>query len=101
VQITDGKRYLFVLAGDKVQRRAIETGYDEGSWLEVKSGVKEGEEIVLAGMDGLSDGATVRVTRNVDPYTGKVAGPPSSPAAPAPPSPSAPPSPAAPEMKRN
>jgi RND family efflux transporter MFP subunit len=74
MQITDGKRFVYVLAGDKVQRREIQTGYDEGNWLEVKSGLKEGDEVVVAGMDGLADGAAVRVARNVDPYTGKVAG---------------------------
>ncbi len=71
VQITDGKPYVFVLVGDKVQRRPVELGVDGGTWLEVKSGVKDGEEIVIAGMDGLSDGAPVRPTRGVDPFSGK------------------------------
>jgi len=59
-----------------VHRREIVTGVDNGTWLEVKSGLKEGDEIVTAGIDGLSDNAQVRVTRDIDPYSGaKVAGP--------------------------
>jgi hypothetical protein len=30
-----------------------------------------GEEVVTAGADGLSDGTTVRVVRDVNPYTGE------------------------------
>jgi membrane fusion protein, multidrug efflux system len=70
VQITDGKKFVYVLDGDKARRRAISTGVDEGAWLEVLSGIKEGEEIVTAGIDTLGDGSQVRVARDVDPYFG-------------------------------
>ncbi|HEY8038507.1 MAG TPA: efflux RND transporter periplasmic adaptor subunit [Polyangiaceae bacterium] len=75
VQMSDGKAYVYVLTGDKVQRRAIETGVDAGTWLEVVRGIGEGDEVVTAGVDVLSDGSQVRVTRDVDPYSGKMAGP--------------------------
>jgi hypothetical protein len=39
--------------------------------LEIRSGLKEGEEVVIAGADGLSDGTTVRVVRDTNPYTGE------------------------------
>jgi membrane fusion protein (multidrug efflux system) len=63
VTISDGKSHVFVLAGDTVQRRAIETGVDGGEWLEVRRGLAPGDEIVIAGTDGLSDGAKVRPAR--------------------------------------
>lgn len=72
LQITNGKRFVFVLSGDKVQRREIETGVDEGTWLEVTKGVAAGEEVVTVGTDAISDGATVRVSRDVDPFKGRV-----------------------------
>lgn len=72
LQITNGKRFVFVLAGDKVQRREIETGVDEGTWLEVTKGVSAGEEVVTVGMDAISDGTTVRVSRDVDPFKGRI-----------------------------
>jgi RND family efflux transporter MFP subunit len=72
--MTGGKRYVFVLSGDKVQRREIETGVDEGTWLEVTKGVTAGEEVVTVGMDAISDGALVRVSRDVDPFKGHLDG---------------------------
>ncbi len=76
LQITNGKRFVFVLAGDKVQRREIETGVDEGTWLEVTRGVSAGDEVVTVGTDAISDGAAVRVSRDVDPFKGRLdAGP--------------------------
>jgi membrane fusion protein (multidrug efflux system) len=63
LQISDLKRYVFVLDGNRVRRKDIETGYDDGEWLEVKSGVKAGEEVIIAGADGLSEGSVVRVFR--------------------------------------
>ena len=79
VQISDRKHYVFVLEGDKVDRREIQIGTDVSvapaignggeKYLEVTSGLKEGDEVVTAGADGLAPGVTVRATRNVDPYT--------------------------------
>lgn len=63
IQITNGKRYVYVVKGDKVERREVTTGVDEGTWLEITNGVAAEEEVVTGGIDAISDGATVRVTR--------------------------------------
>jgi RND family efflux transporter MFP subunit len=72
VQISSKQKYVFVLHDTKVERRAITTGaeVEDGTLLEVRSGITPGEEVVIAGADSLADGATVRATRDVDPYTG-------------------------------
>lgn len=72
VQISSKEKYVFVLRGDKVERRVIATGaeLDEGGALEVNAGLSAGEEVVIAGADTLSDGMAVRVTRDVNPYSG-------------------------------
>jgi RND family efflux transporter MFP subunit len=70
IQISSGARYVFVLDKDKVSRRPIEIGVDEGDWVEIARGVSPGDEVVTAGADGLSEGTPVRVVRDVDPYTG-------------------------------
>ena len=70
VQISNGRSYVFVLRGEKVARVALQIGVDGGEWLEVLAGLARGDEIVTAGMDVLSDGATVRAQRNVDPFSG-------------------------------
>ena len=71
VQVSSGKRWAFVLRGDKVERREVTVGVDEGDWVEIVRGVLAGEEIVTTGIDSISDGSTVRAVRNVDPFTGK------------------------------
>ena len=73
VQISSDKKYVFVLHATKVERRTIVTGadVDMGDALEIRSGLQVGEEVVTAGADGLSDGTTVRVVRDVNPYTGE------------------------------
>lgn len=72
VQISSGKRYVFVLHDTKVERRAITTGaeVEDGRLLEIRSGLTAGEEVVIAGADALADGSQVRVARDVNPYTG-------------------------------
>jgi hypothetical protein len=61
-----------VLRDTRVQRRDITTGVevDGGKALEIRSGLAAGEEVVIAGADGLGDDTTVRVVRDVNPYTG-------------------------------
>jgi RND family efflux transporter MFP subunit len=71
VQVSNDRKYIFVLKGSQVERREIGTGFDGGTWLEVTKGLAAGEEVVTAGADGLANGAKVRVSRNVDPYSGK------------------------------
>ncbi len=83
VQVTNGVHVVYVLRGEKVKRTEIQVGVDGGDWLEVTGGLARGDEVVTAGSDALSDGATVRAQRNVDPYTGAVTA--TAPAAPAPP----------------
>jgi RND family efflux transporter MFP subunit len=71
VQIANEIAYVFVLRGDKVARVRVKLGVDGGTWLEVTDGLSHADEIVTAGMDVLSDGATVKANRNVDPFTGR------------------------------
>ena len=63
IQVSNKTSYVFVVSGDKVKRRQVTTGVDGGDWLEVTAGLSEGEDVVVAGADGLSDGASVRVSR--------------------------------------
>lgn len=68
--ISGAETYVFVTQGNKVERRAVHVGVDGGKWLEIVQGLRAGEEVVRAGADGLSDGAEVRIEREVDPFTG-------------------------------
>jgi RND family efflux transporter MFP subunit len=72
VQISSKEKYVFVLRGDKVERRVVSTGAElaDGSALEIRTGLTASDEVVIAGADTLSDGMTVRATRDVNPYSG-------------------------------
>jgi RND family efflux transporter MFP subunit len=74
VVFSDGKAYTFVLGGETVRRRPIEVGVDGGNWVEVKAGLRPGDQVVVAGSESLADGMNVRVSRGVDPFTGHPAG---------------------------
>jgi membrane fusion protein (multidrug efflux system) len=43
-----------------VQRREVETGLRRAGWIAIDAGVTAGERVVVAGLQGLRDGATVR-----------------------------------------
>src|SRR5262249_16488086 len=70
LQVSAGQKYVYLAKADKVQRRMVEIGVDEGDWVEVTKGVADGDDLVTAGADGLSDGVAVRVVRDVDPFSG-------------------------------
>lgn len=57
----DGETSVFVVEGDRVRRRRVEIGATLGEVVEVKSGVKAGERIVLKPAEALADGAPVKV----------------------------------------
>jgi HlyD family secretion protein len=52
---------VFVLRGDAVERRAVQTGGTDGDRLEVVAGLAVGDRVVLSPAAGLADGATVEV----------------------------------------
>ena len=52
---------VFVANGDKAQRRTVRVGLTDGEHIEIVSGVKAGEMIIVDGQAGLPDGAKIRV----------------------------------------
>jgi membrane fusion protein (multidrug efflux system) len=52
---------VYVAANGKADRREVDLGFREGDFVEALSGVDEGEQVVVVGQDGLSDGTPVRV----------------------------------------
>ena len=52
---------VFLITEGKVQRVAVQLGFVEGDQVEVVSGLKEGDQVVTIGHEGLKDGAAVRL----------------------------------------
>ena len=62
--MTDSERKMvFVVNGEGVvERRSIETGANDGTYIEVLNGLNEGEVVVLESFEGLDNGVKVEVT---------------------------------------
>lgn len=61
--IDSGRSSVFVVtAADTLERRAVVTGADDGKYIEVLSGLYEGETVITSASEGLEDGMKVTVT---------------------------------------
>jgi len=61
IRSTDGQQIVFVLNEDRIERRAIRAGLETGDQVEVLSGVRAGERVVVEGPQTLKDGDKVKV----------------------------------------
>ena len=50
---------VFTIKDDKAVRTPVQIGYSEGEWLEVRSGLKDGDVVVVAGKTALREGLPV------------------------------------------
>jgi hypothetical protein len=60
VRTQNGASILFVVQGDRVERRAVKVGVEDRDQVEVLSGINAGERIVVEGPPTLADGARVK-----------------------------------------
>ena len=61
--IDSGRSSVFVVtAANTLERRAVVMGVDDGTYVEVLSGLREGETVVTSASEGLEDGMKVTVT---------------------------------------
>lgn len=59
VQTEEGKTAVFVVRDGRAERRLVTVGLGTAETVEIVSGVRDGESIVVAGQGGLRDGAPV------------------------------------------
>ena len=57
---------IFVVMGDKAQRRPVQIGLTDGTDVEVVSGVKAGEMVIVEGQNGLPDAAKITIESGED-----------------------------------
>ncbi len=57
----EAKPAVFVVRGGKAMRATLVLGYTEGEWAEVRSGLKQGDQVVVAGKSAVRDGSAVQV----------------------------------------
>ena len=56
-----GEQVLYVVAGDKLQRRPVKTALVQGGWVAVTQGLAAGERVVRYNLGPLKDGSAARV----------------------------------------
>ena len=61
IRTDQGQSIVFVVTGDRVERRAVRTGDAKGDSVEVVSGLTAGERVIIEGPPDLADGRTVIV----------------------------------------
>ena len=61
VRSEEGRQVVFVVRDDRVERRAVTTGADDGDQIEVVSGLTVGEHVVVDGPATMKDGDKVTV----------------------------------------
>jgi len=60
-------RFVYRVVGDKVERVSVRIGQRRSGRVEIASGLNEGDEVVVAGLQKISDGAAVVVDRTAGP----------------------------------
>jgi hypothetical protein len=60
IRSADGASIVFVVHGDRVERRAVKPGANDGDLIEVISGLNAGDRVVTEGVATLTDGARVK-----------------------------------------
>jgi HlyD family secretion protein len=61
LQRVDGQQILYVVTGGRAEPRTVTTGLTDDSRVEIVSGLKAGETVVVAGQSNLTAGAPVKV----------------------------------------
>ena len=64
VRIEGDQRYAFIVKDGRVEKRAVRTGRERGSDIEVVAGLRRGEEAVVRSERELRDGARVSLKKN-------------------------------------
>jgi membrane fusion protein (multidrug efflux system) len=59
----DGLPYVFVARDTTAERVRLDVGFADGEKMEVMSGVKRGDQIVVVGQNGLKDKARIRAVK--------------------------------------
>ncbi|HTP68445.1 MAG TPA: efflux RND transporter periplasmic adaptor subunit [Dongiaceae bacterium] len=63
VRQENGSAYVFVIKGDILERRAVKTGEQRGSDIEILAGIPPDVQVVVGGPEPLHDGQSVQIQK--------------------------------------
>ena len=61
VLIDSLSEYVYIIKDSKAERVDVTTGLDNGTYVEILTGINEGDEVVINGSSYLNNGDSVRV----------------------------------------
>jgi HlyD family secretion protein len=61
VEISGARRYIYVVDGNRLQRKEIKVGISNETQFEIVDGLKENDVIALPGETALKDGLAIQV----------------------------------------
>ena len=59
----DGEKFVYVANGDKAEKRVIAVGKEYSGMMEILSGLKEGDQLILKGYDSINEGDKISYTK--------------------------------------
>ncbi|HBC32039.1 MAG TPA: efflux RND transporter periplasmic adaptor subunit [Clostridiales bacterium] len=63
VKEREDKQFVFVAEGDSAALKEVTTGLDTGAYIEIKTGLSEGDKVIVKGQDYISHGSKIKVVR--------------------------------------
>jgi RND family efflux transporter MFP subunit len=61
VILDQGERFVYVVEGNKAARRAIVAGIEQDRFVEIKEGLREGDQVVVRGQEAIRENTTIKV----------------------------------------
>lgn len=64
-------RFVYLVdAQSRVRKRPVQLGYDGGTWIEIRDGLTDRDQVIIAGSDVVTEGMEVRPVTGVSVYSG-------------------------------
>ncbi|HQK53569.1 MAG TPA: efflux RND transporter periplasmic adaptor subunit [Sedimentibacter sp.] len=63
VKEREDKKYVFVAEDNSAIEKEVTTGLDTGAYIEIKTGLSEGDKVIVKGQDYISHGSKIKVVR--------------------------------------
>ena len=63
--VRNDERFVFLVDGETVVKTPVTTGKESSGFIEILSGLSEGDEIATEGKTLLSDGSKIRIVNNL------------------------------------
>jgi membrane fusion protein (multidrug efflux system) len=65
ITVVNGQESVYVIKGNVAELRSVTTGLTNDGYIEILSGLEQGETIVTAGQSNLTDGARVETVNRL------------------------------------